>query len=141
MVAHNASASNVTDSLTATDIALTTTFTILVIVNLVSNSLVFVVVFKHRQMRTLMNYLLVNLAVSDIMVAVFIAPQYVLRHFYTHPEGTAGDVLCKLVTGGNFIWTGKRHFGIPVCLHRHLGLLWYLIVLKRSRLFFSRLKR
>lgn len=107
MNSHNASANNVTHSLSATDIALTTTFSILVVVNLVSNSLVFLVVLRHRQMRTLMNYLLVNLAVSDIMVALFIAPQYVLRHFFRHPEGTAGDILCKLVTGGNFIWTGK----------------------------------
>ncbi|KAK3738735.1 hypothetical protein QZH41_018092 [Actinostola sp. cb2023] len=103
---HNITATNVTNTMSITEIALTTTFTVLVIMNLIGNSLVFFVVFRHKQMRTLMNYLLVNLAVSDIMVAVFIAPQYVLRHFYKHPGGTAGDILCKLVTGGNFVWTG-----------------------------------
>jgi hypothetical protein len=93
--------------ISAIDIALTTTFAVLVAINLVSNTLVCWVVFKHRQMKTQMNYLVVNLAVADIMVALFIAPQYVLRHSFKHPEGIGGDVLCKLVTGGNFIWTGK----------------------------------
>ena len=51
-----------------------------------------------------MNYLLVNLAVSDILFAVFIAPDVFLRLTTTHPGGVAGTVLCKLLTGGNVAW-------------------------------------
>ena len=53
-----------------------------------------------------MNLLLVNLACADMMVAIFIAPQYILLHTYNHPKGLTGDYLCKLLTGGNLTWTG-----------------------------------
>ena len=53
-----------------------------------------------------MNYLLLNLAVADMMVAIFIAPRFILVHFFSHPDGTTGTLLCKLLTGGNFTWTG-----------------------------------
>nr|UQI50245.1 orexin receptor [Haliclona caerulea] len=90
----------------AIDIALTVIFAILVVINLMSNTLVCWVIWRYRESKNFMNYLVVNLAVADIMIAVFITPQYVLRHLFKHPVGTAGDVLCKLVTGGNFIWIG-----------------------------------
>ena len=53
-----------------------------------------------------MNYLLVNLAVADLMVAVFFAQLHVFIHTYTHPDGLTGDVLCKLLTGGALGWVG-----------------------------------
>ena len=53
-----------------------------------------------------MNYLLVNLAVADIMVATFIVPQFILVHTFTHPDGLTGTLLCKMLTGGNLMWTG-----------------------------------
>ncbi|PFX16409.1 Pyroglutamylated RFamide peptide receptor [Stylophora pistillata] len=53
-----------------------------------------------------MNYLLVNLAFADILVALFIAPQFVLIHTFQHPDGILGRFLCKFLTGGNFMWTG-----------------------------------
>ena len=58
----------------------------------------------HR--RVPINYLLVNLAVADIMFASFITPQYILSHTFTHPDGVTGTVLCRLLTGGNFAWVG-----------------------------------
>ncbi|XP_031572898.1 pyroglutamylated RF-amide peptide receptor-like [Actinia tenebrosa] len=55
-------------------------------------------------MKSPMNYLLVNLAVADIMVGVFLAPIFILNHFFTHPEGLAGKFLCNTLTGGNISW-------------------------------------
>ena len=40
------------------------------------------------------------------MYATFITPQYILSHTFTHPDGVAGTMLCKLLTGGNFAWVG-----------------------------------
>ena len=40
------------------------------------------------------------------MVALFIAPQFILVHTFKHPGGMIGTVLCKLVTGGTFMWLG-----------------------------------
>ena len=45
-----------------------------------------------------------NLAVSDILFATFIAPKLIFGLNLSHPEGTTGSILCKLVTGGNFAW-------------------------------------
>ncbi|XP_001640050.2 substance-K receptor [Nematostella vectensis] len=87
--------------------ALNVLFSILALVNLTGNSLVAWIILRHRQMTSSLNgYLLINLAVSDVMVALFMTPQYVFRFTFTHPGGRAGDWLCKMITGGNFIWVG-----------------------------------
>ena len=44
---------------------------VMVAINLLGNSLVCLVVLKDKAMRTPMNFLLVNLAVSDMIVGVF----------------------------------------------------------------------
>lgn len=54
-----------------------------------------------------MNYLILNLAVADIMVALFIVPRFIFVHIFNHPDGMTGTVLCKLLTGGNLIWIGS----------------------------------
>ena len=54
--------------------------------------------------RTPINYLLVNLAVADAMYATFVTPQTFLKIIPTHPGGTIGTFLCKLVTGGRLAW-------------------------------------
>ena len=56
--------------------------------------------------RTPINFLLLNLAVADMMVALFIAPRFILSHSFKHPDGRAGTLFCKLLTGGNFTWVG-----------------------------------
>ena len=53
-----------------------------------------------------MNYLLVNLACADMVVAFFVTPRYILLHTFQHPRGLTGDYLCKFLTGGNLLWTG-----------------------------------
>ena len=40
------------------------------------------------------------------MVAVFFSPLHIFVHTFTHPDGVAGDVLCKILTGGNLGWLG-----------------------------------
>lgn len=87
-------------------IGIRTAFSLLVAVNLIGNSLVCLVVLRNRSMRNTMNYLLVNLACADMMVAIFIAPQYILLHTFKHPHGSSGDYLCKFITGGNLMWIG-----------------------------------
>ena len=55
---------------------------------------------------TPMNYLLANLAISDIMFASFQAPNHILKRAFTHPKGTVGSTLCKVLTNGNVAWIG-----------------------------------
>ena len=47
-----------------------------------------------------------NLAIADMTVATFLLSRYVFVHTFTHPDGVAGNVLCRLLTGGNFAWIG-----------------------------------
>jgi len=81
-------------------------FSILIFINLVGNTLVILAVALNKPMRSPINYLLINLATADIVVAVFIGIPFVVTPSLTHPEGKMGDVLCKLFTGGNVGWIG-----------------------------------
>ena len=47
-----------------------------------------------------------NLAVSDITFAVLVAPNHILKKTFTHPEGTGGTELCRILTKGNVAWLG-----------------------------------
>ena len=69
--------------------------------NLVGNSLVCLLILKNKAMKTSINWLLFHLAVVDLLVAVFFIPPCVVSHFIEHPDGMTGDILCKLITGGN----------------------------------------
>lgn len=57
-------------------------------------------------MKSAMNYLLLNLAIADLLTVLFISPQYIFIHTFTHPTGIGGDLLCKFITGGNISWIG-----------------------------------
>ncbi|XP_078367673.1 RYamide receptor-like [Oculina patagonica] len=92
--------------LDAAGIAIATVHSALVVIDIVGNCLVCAIVKKNRDMRTPVNYLLINLAVSDILYAAFIAPDVSLKLISTHPEGMVGTVLCKLLTGGAVAWIG-----------------------------------
>lgn len=92
--------------MSVTEVLLGVIFSILVVVNLVGNTLVCLVVFRNKSLRVPMNYLLVNLAIADMSFAVFVSPQYIVRPFFHHPEPPVGDFLCKVATGGNLSWVG-----------------------------------
>ncbi|XP_058966861.1 QRFP-like peptide receptor [Pocillopora verrucosa] len=85
-------------------IVITTVFLVLVVLVVTGNIVVCLIIKRSRQMRTPINYLLVNLAVSDILFATFIAPKLIFGLNLSHPEGATGSILCKLMTGGNFAW-------------------------------------
>ena len=55
-----------------------------------------------------------NLAVSDITFAVFVAPNHILKKAFTHPEGAAGSEVCRMLTSGNFAWVGAASSSITL---------------------------
>lgn len=87
---------------------------------------VVVVVFFNR--RTPINYLLVNLAIADIVYAAFIAPKgYFKLTSDHHPDGMTGLVLCKLLTGGNVAWVGAVAsviFLVVIALERYFAVMY-----------------
>ena len=85
--------------MSAEDIGLTAAFVVMVTMDLLGNSLVCVIVYRGKKMKTPMNYLLVNLAIADMTVAIFVSPQFIFNHAFVHPEGITGKWLCKFITG------------------------------------------
>ena len=90
----------------STEIVLKTTFSVLLTTDLVDNSLVILIILNNRSMKTPMNYLLLNLAVADMMLGAFFAPAHLFMSTFTHPTGTVGDILCKIVTNMTIGWVG-----------------------------------
>ncbi|XP_020905383.1 QRFP-like peptide receptor [Exaiptasia diaphana] len=94
------------------EIVLATVFSLIVLVGILGNTIVCIVIMRKRfriqftHGKTAMDYLLVNLAVSDILSAVFVIPRYIVIHAYRHPRDLPGDILCRVVTGGSLIWVG-----------------------------------
>lgn len=82
------------------------TFSVMVIVNFIGNSLVISVVFLNKSMKTPINYLLMNLAVADMTVALFSSVQLIISPAISHPTGAKGTLLCKFLTGGDPAWIG-----------------------------------
>ncbi|XP_058970057.2 neuropeptide receptor 22-like [Pocillopora verrucosa] len=87
------------------DVGLVAAFSVMVLMDLVGNTMVILVILLNKSMKTPMNRLLLNLAVADVTVAIFTALQFVLGPFYQHPTGSTGALLCKFITGGPMIWT------------------------------------
>lgn len=60
-----------------------------------------------------------NLAISYVLFAIFIALKLIVSLSLSHPDGVTGSVLCKLATGGNLAWNFwsffSRYFGCDCC--------------------------
>lgn len=70
---------------------------LVVVAGICGNSLFIAVVRRKRSMQTVINFMLLNVAVSDIISLVFCVPGITLRFFH-HPRGFVGTILCKFVT-------------------------------------------
>ena len=69
------------------DILLSVLFFVLIVIDVSGNMLVCLTVHRNKQMRKPMNYLLVNLAVADMVIGVFMLPRHVLHLAFEHPTG------------------------------------------------------
>lgn len=79
------------------DIVLITAYTIVVLVGICGNSLVIEVVRKKRSMHSTMNFLLVNLAIADLLTLLWCLPGTILP-YTAQPSGRLGNFLCKFIT-------------------------------------------
>ena len=93
-------------------IGLSVAFSIMVLMDLFGNTMVVLVVLLNKSMRTPMNRLMLNLALADMVVALFVAIQFVIGPEYQHPSGTTGSFLCKFITGGCMMWTAAM---VSIC--------------------------
>lgn len=68
--------------------------------SLLGNSLVILVIFKNRSMRSTINFFIVNMSASDILFTVFVIPR-LITELHSVPYrwfigGTVGSFLCKV---------------------------------------------
>ena len=56
--------------------------------------------------RTPINYLLLNLAVGDIIFAAFYIANIIPKNSFTLPEGLSGGILCVLLADATLTWLG-----------------------------------
>lgn len=79
---------------------------ILVAAALVGNILVCLVILKTKTFRTPVYYLVMNLAVADLMIVISFTPRHILEGLNHHPRGLEGEILCKIITSDTFTWVG-----------------------------------
>ena len=83
---------------TAEKIGLTFAYCLIFIVSLAGNTVIGFTVYKKKTMRKPINFLIVNMAMSDLLVPLFLIPQDI-QWIYIKSwliGGSLGDVLCKL---------------------------------------------
>lgn len=89
-------------------------YAIIFVLSVVGNSLVMVTLLQHKRMRTPMNVLLLNLAISDILLGVFCMPftltGYLLRNFIF------GEFLCRVIP----YLQGKIHLNFSIIWHNRV---------------------
>lgn len=78
----------------------TLAYSVLLAFSLLGNTLIIMVVCRDEKMKTTTNLLIVNMAVSDLLVPIFAMPRANVEIFYGNLrwliDGTFGEALCKL---------------------------------------------
>ena len=83
---------------TADKIGKTFAYCVIIVASLTGNFLIGMIVFKIKSMRRTVNYLIVNMAMSDLLLPIFVFPRH-LTYLYIGSwlvDGTFGLALCKL---------------------------------------------
>ncbi|XP_022804417.1 neuropeptide FF receptor 2-like [Stylophora pistillata] len=97
------------------DIYLISAYIVVVLVGIAGNSLVIEVVRRKRSMHSTMNFLLVNLAISDLLTLVFCLPGTTLS-YTEQPNGHVGNFLCKFITTHTIAGVGMIVSGMTLTL-------------------------
>ena len=86
---------------TPTQVAETMVCALIFLTSLIGNALVVSVVYRERRMRTSVNFLITNLAVSDFLCSTLVIPKLFVEIFYYKDAwliaGSLGAVSCKTV--------------------------------------------
>ena len=84
---------------TAEKIAKTLVYSVIIVVSLTGNFLIGAIVFRTKSMRRTINYLIVNMAMSDLILPIFAFPRILIDMYvgYWLVDGPLGLALCKLI--------------------------------------------
>lgn len=90
------------------------------------NSFVIRIARTTKTMHTTINFLLVNLAVADLLTLIWLIPAEVFKILPHHPGGNLGNFLCKFVTCNSLPMVTLSVSGVPltvISLERYHALL------------------
>ncbi|KAL9968219.1 hypothetical protein ACROYT_G026568 [Oculina patagonica] len=84
---------------TAANIGQTFVLCLIFVVSIAGNIFIGIIVYKTKTMRKPINFLIVNMAMSDVLFTIFTAPWNVTEQFddYLLISGPLGQALCKLL--------------------------------------------
>ena len=127
---------------TATRIGETFAYCLLFLVSLIGNTFIAMIVFKTKTLRKPINFLIVNMAMSDMLVPIFLFPRELVLT-YTRSwviDGLLGQVLCKLsIYASNLSFTVSIQSLVLIAVDRFGAVMFPLcsplINLKRCRVF------
>ena len=116
--------SNSTNGITSGDIVFATLYSFIVFFGVLGNGIVIIIVRKTPSMHTTTNYLLMNLAVADLLSLLFCPGFYDFALRNVRLQKTIGDFVCKVFAGNavlsitvlellwllNAIWRSLNHF-------------------------------
>ena len=113
-------------SVTTEDIIFAALYAFIVIPGVVGNCIVITIVRKTPSMHTTTNYLLLNLAVADLITLLLCPGLYDYALTKAHLEGLTGDLICKLFAGNAVVPITINVAVLTVCtisVERYLALL------------------
>ena len=127
---------------TAARIGETFAYCLLFLVSLVGNTFIAMIVFKTKTLRKPINFLIVNMAMSDLLVPIFLFPRELVLTYSRSwvIDGLLGQVLCKLsIYASNLSFTVSIQSLVLIAVDRFGAVMFPLcsplINLKRCRVF------
>ena len=122
MASNNATVSGYPSS---QDVAFAVMHLFIVIIGVPANCIIITIVQKTPSMHTTTNYLLMNLAVADLITLMFCPGIYDFSLNQTHLTKTLGDFVCKLFVG-NVVVPATLNVGVlticTIAVERYLAL-------------------
>ena len=112
-------------SLTAQDIVFAALYSLIVLPGVVGNGVIITIVRKTSSMHTTTNYLLVNLAVADLLTLLLCPGLYDFALTKVRLQGFTGDLICKLFAGNAVVPITINVAVLTVCtiaVERYLAL-------------------
>ena len=111
--------------ITAQDIVFATLYSLIVLPGVIGNGIVITIVRKTPSMHTTTNYLLLNLAVADLLTLLLCPGLYDYALTKAHLERLTGDLICKLFAGNAVVPITINVAVLTVCtiaVERYLAL-------------------
>ena len=104
-------------------------YCILLLCSVVGNILLIVIVKRNKRMQTITNYLIVNMAVSDILITVLAVPRQITDVLFGPGRwlfhGLLGSVLCKSLSFGQDLSTAVSILSLVViAIDRYRGIVF-----------------